>query len=569
VSMGLLDAVHAALPYGPSWAWTRYTATVAGGVLFAASPIPVSNRLWQRRREVLSSVVAASVATAIAVALFAERFPTAIVNNSYTTWPKVLNAVGGAGFAVAATFFLRTFSRSGSPDALVFAGHTLLFAVTSFLFWISAPWDKQWWLWHVLRLIAYFVVVRAAYVTVVEMDAALRRRHDDLEIEVRERTLALRGREALLRLISDNAATGLVRVSRDGRYLAANPAYAAITGVEREQMIGRRLVDVMGPAAWETIRPYVDRVLAGERVEYEAEVPFAHGGTRVIHVVYMPDTADAGTAGWVASVTDISDRKRAEDALRRAAGELAEANRLKDEFLATLSHELRTPLNVILGWATALQRRDGGLDASKAHAAIVRNATVLTQLVGDLLDVSRVITGKLRLDLQRVDLEALIEAAVDTVSTAASARNIRIRVRAEGVPAIEADPTRVQQALWNLLSNAVKFSPSSGLVDVVARRRDAHAEILVRDFGIGIAPAFLPHVFDRFRQADASATRAHGGLGLGLAIVRHVAELHGGSVHADSAGEGAGTTFTLVLPIRSAVSTDTSQHESGENEDPV
>jgi signal transduction histidine kinase len=158
------------------------------------------------------------------------------------------------------------------------------------------------------------------------------------------------------------------------------------------------------------------------------------------------------------------------------------------------------------------------------------------------------------------DLAALIEAAVDTVSAAAGARNIRIRVHAEDVPVVEADPTRVQQALWNLLSNAVKFSPPGGQVDVVARRRAAHAEILVRDSGIGIAPAFLPHVFDRFRQADASTTRAHGGLGLGLAIVRHVAELHGGSVHAESAGEGAGTTFTLLLPIRSGGSADAGNH---------
>jgi NO-binding membrane sensor protein with MHYT domain/nitrogen-specific signal transduction histidine kinase/ActR/RegA family two-component response regulator len=241
----------------------------------------------------------------------------------------------------------------------------------------------------------------------------------------------------------------------------------------------------------------------------------------------------------------------------RAARDQAEhLSAMKDEFLATLSHELRTPLNAMLGWAGMLQR--GVKDEAtlrRGLETIERNARAQGQLIDDLLDMSRIVAGTLRLDVQRVDLARTIEAALGTVQPAVLARQIALRTElAADVGEVHGDPGRLQQVLWNVLSNAVKFTPNGGSVQVMLTRDGDDALVRVSDSGIGIAPDFLPHVFDRFRQQDASITRRHGGLGLGLAIVRQLVELHGGTIAADSAGENTGTTFTLRLPLAAPAS---------------
>jgi signal transduction histidine kinase len=229
-----------------------------------------------------------------------------------------------------------------------------------------------------------------------------------------------------------------------------------------------------------------------------------------------------------------------------------EANRAKDEFLATLSHELRTPLTAILGWTQML--RSGVLSPAKQARAletVERNARAQTQLIEDLLDVSRIITGKMRLVMQPVQLARVVEAALESVRPAADARDIALEAAfgAQAEAAVSGDPDRLQQVAWNLLSNAIKFTPAGGRVHVRVEREDASLLLEVQDSGQGIRADFLPYVFDRFRQQDGAATRAHGGLGLGLAIVRHLVELHGGSVGVHSAGEGQGATFTVRLPL--------------------
>ena len=250
--------------------------------------------------------------------------------------------------------------------------------------------------------------------------------------------------------------------------------------------------------------------------------------------------------------------KRARAEAERAAAEnerlyrqAEESSRLKDEFLATISHELRTPLSAILGWARMLrmgQLRDE--DARKALETIERNARAQAQLIDDLLDVSRIITGKLRMDVQPADPNTFIDAAVEAVRPAADAKGVRVqKVFDTGPIAIPGDPVRLQQVVWNLLSNAIKFTPRGGRVMIRSQRVNSHLEIVVTDTGQGIPADFLPHVFDRFRQADQKTSRQHGGMGLGLAIVRHLVELHGGTVRANSDGEGHGSTFTVMLPI--------------------
>ncbi|MFN8388838.1 MAG: response regulator [Bdellovibrionota bacterium] len=239
------------------------------------------------------------------------------------------------------------------------------------------------------------------------------------------------------------------------------------------------------------------------------------------------------------------------EAERAARAEAERAGHVKDEFLATLSHELRTPLNAILGYARLI--RSSKISPEKRDEAaetIERNARLQAQLIEDLLDMNRIISGKLRLDVQQIDLPEIIEAALETVRPSADSRGIRIQKMIDPYAGpVRGDSARLQQVVWNLLSNAIKFTPKEGKIQVSLERVSSHLEVSVADTGMGIEPAFLPHVFDRFRQADASTTRKHGGLGLGLSIVKHLVELHGGTVRAKSPGAGQGATFTVVLPV--------------------
>ncbi|HEY4308374.1 MAG TPA: ATP-binding protein [Pirellulales bacterium] len=247
------------------------------------------------------------------------------------------------------------------------------------------------------------------------------------------------------------------------------------------------------------------------------------------------------------------EREKLLDSERAARSESERLNRMKDEFVATLSHELRTPLNAILGWAQLLALREGlHEELAEGLDVIERNARSQAQMIEDLLDVSRIISGKLSLNLQDMHLPTIVEAAIQTVSLASSAKGVRIERMIDPLVDVQTtgDPGRLQQVAWNLLSNAVKFTPRDGKIQVVLERVSSHIELSIADTGQGIAPEFLPHIFDRFRQADSSASRAHGGLGLGLSIVRNLVELHGGTVRAHSPGIGLGTTFVVSIPVR-------------------
>jgi len=252
-----------------------------------------------------------------------------------------------------------------------------------------------------------------------------------------------------------------------------------------------------------------------------------------------------GIAGWASLALENS----------RLYSMARDADRLKDEFLAVLSHELRTPLSAIVGYARLL--RGGLLTGEKAQRGLdtlERNANSLTQIVEDVLDVSRIISGKLQLDIKPIDMGALARNAAATVQPAADAKGIHLQVHVDAsIGLTSGDPDRLQQVMWNLLANAVKFTPRDGRVDLRLERQDAHIEISVTDTGIGISPDFVPHVFERFRQADASTTRKTGGLGLGLSIVRHMVEMHGGTVEAFSEGEDRGATFRVRMPLNAQV----------------
>jgi PAS domain S-box-containing protein len=311
----------------------------------------------------------------------------------------------------------------------------------------------------------------------------------------------------------------------------------------------------------EKARIGVEKALA-EHTDYDVEyrVNHADGSEVWVSAKGRGIYENGSVVGMLGFVQDITKRKAAEIENERLYRQAEESGRLKEEFLATISHELRTPLSAILGWARML--RLGQLSSehtAKALDTIERNARAQAQLVDDLLDVSRIMTGKLRMDVRPSDPNAFIDAAVESVRPAAEAKGVRVtKVVDTGAVAIPGDPVRLQQVVWNLLSNAIKFTPRGGRVQITSERVNSHLEIVVIDTGQGISPEFLPHVFDRFRQADQKTSRQHGGMGLGLAIVRHLVELHGGTVSAESAGEGKGATFRVMLPITPLYQVDSS-----------
>ena len=366
----------------------------------------------------------------------------------------------------------------------------------------------------------------------------------------RERAEELR---QVLAAIVESSDDAIIAKTLDGIITSWNRGAERIFGYAADEIIGRHISVLKPPEHSEDVIQILERIRHGERVNHFETKRCTKDG-RIIDVslsVSPIRDADGKIVGASKVARDITERKRAEEERERLLAAAEAANRMKDEFLATLSHELRTPLNAIVGWAKIL--RSGKVDAEDLEeglAAIERNAQVQSQLVEDLLDISRISSGNLRLDVQRLKITEVIEAALAAVMPAANAKGIRIHKVLDSLAGpVTGDFARLQQVVWNLLSNAVKFTPKGGQVQVLLERVNSHVEISVIDTGMGIQPEFLPHVFDRFRQADASTTRRHGGLGLGLAIAKQLVEMHGGSIRAKSPGEGQGATFTVTLPI--------------------
>jgi PAS domain S-box-containing protein len=341
-------------------------------------------------------------------------------------------------------------------------------------------------------------------------------------------------------------------LDRDWRFTFVSDSWYALAGIEREDVLGRTVWELF-PAVigteWETSARRVMERREPESLEY-----FYAPRGKWLDLRFAP----ASGGGISQLSTDITERKRAEeerllllDSERAARAEAERATLVKDDFLATLSHELRTPLSAIAGWIHLLQLAPDDVErVRKGIEVIERNNRAQTQLISDLLDMSRIVTGKMRLDVQRVELPAVVHAAIQSVGPAAEAKGVRLQTIVEPITdPIHGDPSRIQQIVWNLLSNAIKFTSRGGRVQLVLARVQSNVEITVSDTGQGIAPEFLPRLFERFRQADSGIARTQSGLGIGLALVKQLTELHGGRVCARSEGEGKGATFIVQLPL--------------------
>jgi PAS domain S-box-containing protein len=395
-------------------------------------------------------------------------------------------------------------------------------------------------------------------VTIVH-DITQRKRAEEA---LRESEEQARRQLSYVEAIYATAPVGLCFLDTDLRHLSLNERLAEITGKPVEQHIGRTVREIL-PDAADTIEPVLRRVIeTGEpsiNVEQSVVTDAQPGVLRHFIASFYPIKNGGGRViGVNAGVMEITERKKIEEErehlLReeKALREEAEAaNRMKDEFLATISHELRTPLTSILGWARMLT--GGELTTPQARHAlevIAQSAQSQTQLIEDILDTSRIITGRFKLDARPVEIDHIFHAAVDVIKPSAEAKGIALSEVIEAPDGLVlGDDNRLRQAVWNLLSNAVKFTSKGGRIEARLGRAEGQIEITVKDTGIGIEPKFLPHVFDRFRQANASSTREYGGLGIGLAIVRHIVEMHGGGVLASSPGKGQGATFKIKLPL--------------------
>lgn len=416
-----------------------------------------------------------------------------------------------------------------------------------------------------------------------QFESALRLAHGALEQRVAERTLelaaanaalqeevaerkralvALRESQELLRAVLDNSTAVVYVKDAEGRYLLINRHYERLFHVTEASILGRTDHEVFPRAQADAFRALDRRVLEARTPLQAEEHVMQDDGLHAYISVKCPLIDAAGRPYAVCGIsTDITERKRAEEereallAREKAAREKAEAaDRLKDEFLATLSHELRTPLTSIVGWAQLL--RSGMVDAAtlrRGCESIERNGWAELQIIEDLLDVSAIVTGKMTLKARPVCLDAVLRAALDALKLAAEAKGVSVSiVSSPTVGRVWGDGGRLQQVVWNLLSNAIKFTPVGGRATVSLEEVAGVARIRVSDTGEGISAAFLPQVFERFRQADSSTQRERGGLGLGLSIVRHLVELHGGTVRGESDGPGQGATFTVDLPLMPA-----------------
>jgi PAS domain S-box-containing protein len=370
----------------------------------------------------------------------------------------------------------------------------------------------------------------------------------------------------LLAAIVDSSEDAIISKNLKAIVTSWNPAAERIFGYTAEEMVGQSITRLLPPERLEEESHILARLQRGERVEHFETIRMCKDG-RLIHVSLSisPIKNEEGVVVGASKIArDITETKKAQANLAAAHEELKRADRMKTEFISMLSHELRTPLTAIIGWIQILKQGPSQEELTEGLQIIDRNVRAQSEMINDLLDMSRIEAGKLTLDVQALNLPTVVGAALDAVRLAAEAKGIRISSTCATIDGVVmGDRQRVQQIVWNLLSNAIKFTPKGGAVRTTVQRVESHVEITVSDSGAGFAQEFQERIFDRFSQADSAITRKHGGLGLGLAIVKQLTELHGGTVHAYSAGEGLGATFVVNLPLSPARSEAGSMDREG------
>jgi PAS domain S-box-containing protein len=358
--------------------------------------------------------------------------------------------------------------------------------------------------------------------------------------------------ERLLSAIVDSSDDAIVSKNLKGIVTSWNKGAERIFGYTSDEMVGESILRLLPRERYSEEDDILSRLQRGERVDHFETIRQRKDGELIdVALTISPIRNEQGVIVGASKIArDVTAQKAALRELAEAHERLTRADRMKAEFISTLSHELRSPLTAIIGWIEILKDSPSKEELHEGITVIDRNVRLQSQLISDLLDMSRIEAGKVTLDVQALDLPSIVGEALDSARLAATAKGIRLTSAFSDIGGVTmGDRNRLHQIIWNLLSNAIKFTPKGGRVHVTIERVNSHAEIAVADTGIGIEPEFLSHIFERFKQADASTTRRHGGLGLGLSIVKHLTELHGGTVYARSAGVNRGTTLVVILPL--------------------
>jgi PAS domain S-box-containing protein len=442
----------------------------------------------------------------------------------------------------------------GRGPGLVACALTPIAATLWFTTWPHDAPPGQW-----AAHVAFFLLIGALATTVMhELQRSALNQRLALQAAAANEEQA-RASASQLRLIADSLPALISYVAPDGVYRFSNKLYENWFGLPAGEVEGRHMRDVLGLEAYETVRPRIERALRGERVFFEAEVPYARGA-REVAVHYIPDfSPDGKVRGCFALVEDVSPRKRAERSLR-------EADRRKDEFLAILAHELRNPLAPVRNVAHILSRgHPDGATVRRSGEMLERQANLLTRLVDDLLDVAHITRGRITLRRELLSLSRLVESTLESLRPVLEPRNQIVNLLSHGQDGyVNADPVRLSQVITNLLTNASRYSPEGSKIVLSIATAGDEVVLSVRDEGVGIDPLLLPQIFDSFLQGDRSLDRSQGGLGIGLTIVRHLVEMHGGRVVAESEGLGKGSEFRVHLPRAEAPLAPPSGADSGQ-----
>ena len=545
IGMGMLDFFHAMMMPGELFVWLHSISVLVGGLLFMTVWLPerhVSTRFYLL---IPSLAAATSVFISLASITLPELVPQMLVDGEFSQLSIWINAIGGLGFCIAAINFLSRYLSGQRLDDLLFAGHTILFGVSGFLFAASSLWDLSWWLWHLLRLAAYGIALFYSYQIFMSNHLAME-----------SATSALRLSEKKLQQYLDTVQTIILSLDREGTIKMINPAGCALLGYHKEELLGRNWFDTCLPdtESAEIVSPAFSKIIDGNTSDaayFENNVLCRDGSQRMIgwHNAYLQDAKEE-IIGAISSGVDITESKAVEAEREANRQETERLARMKSEFLANMSHEIRTPLNAILGFARI------GIDESSAGKAAVTNfqrildsSNHLLKVINNILDLSRFEAGKMAIESQPLSPRVVVDEVLDYVADSASAKGLEVTPNlAPDLPAwLSGDAVRLRQILLNLAGNAVKFT-DKGNIQLLVKPDGGDILFQVTDSGIGIKQSQLMNLFTPYEQADGSVTRSFGGSGLGLAISQKLAKLMGGEITVESE-YGRGSIFTLRLPL--------------------
>lgn len=563
ISMGVLDIVHGSVLVGKSFVWLHSTATFFGGLFFGLIWIP--EKLSLRLKKLPIFVFLGTIAFASFCIISPDSIPAMVVNKEFTPLAKGLNIVGGLGFILACIYFIKNFVRLDDDDDGLLAAHCLLFGSAGILFELSTLWDANWWWWHLLRLIAYTVLIYFFYKTFVEVSDGIKKSKEEIEGFAKE----LQHSEARIQAIVDSTVDGIITINENGVIQSFNKACEGMFGYSMDQVVGKNVSILMPEPHASRHDGYLNSYLKGGPCKVmgigrDTEGLHKNGNTFPIHLSVGEITLKDEKI-FTGVIRDISQQQEIERNLKESKEVAEKANIAKSEFLANMSHELRTPMHAIIGFCDlGLMSKDEwkNEDYVGSLEEIKDSSNRLLTLLNSLLDLSKLESGSMGFDFKENDLLDIAEKSITSLQPLIDAKKLNIIMDAESSIA-ECDSAKILQVLTNLLANAIKFTPEGKNIfistkeDTLQSRRKSDTDLIpaislsITDEGVGIPTSELSSIFDKFIQSSKTSTGA-GGTGLGLAICKEIVEAHHGKIWAEITKDGK-TKLTFTIPMKQII----------------